>query len=193
MLASGEPVSSRGPVVKESRLIYRFEDIEVDASRGCLKRGGEEQHLRSQSFHLLLYLLNHRQTLVRKEELIENFWQGAAVTDNTVVQCIKEIRRALGDHPRDPRFIKTFHKIGYRFIAPVAEELAQPVIPPAMEGDGTRASGLVADRSLGNLVAGIRRFRWNWIFLALSAGGLTVLGGLWLRDREPRTLMPLRR
>src|SRR5580704_4095387 len=177
MLASGEPVSSREPVVKESRLIYRFEDIEVDASRGCLKRGGEEQHLRSQSFHLLLYLLNHRQTLVRKEELIENFWQGAAVTDNTLVQCIKEIRRALGDHPRDPRFIKTFHKVGYRFIAPVAEERAQPVIPAAMEGVGTRASGLEADGLLGNFAAGIRRFRWNWIFLALSAGGLTVMGG----------------
>ena len=124
----------------ENRPVYRFDEIEVDASRGCLKRDGIEQHLRQQSFHLLLYLLEHRQTLVSKEELIENFWQGAAVTDNTVVQCIKEIRRALGDHPRDPRFIKTFHKIGYRFIAPVTEETAPPQeTHPVVEASGTHS------------------------------------------------------
>jgi tetratricopeptide (TPR) repeat protein/DNA-binding winged helix-turn-helix (wHTH) protein len=117
-------VAGSGQAALDGRPIYRFEDIEVDASRGCLKRQGREEHLRQQSFHLLLYLLEHRETVVGKEELIEQFWQGAAVTDNTIVQCIKEIRKALGDHPREPRFIRTIHRIGYRFIAPVEEERA---------------------------------------------------------------------
>ncbi|MGA2737257.1 MAG: tetratricopeptide repeat protein [Bryobacteraceae bacterium] len=110
------------PAATQPRQIYRCEDVEIDPSLACLKRGGVEQHLRQQSFHLLLYMIERRQRLVGKEELIENFWQGAAVTDNAVVQCIKEIRRALGDDPHEPRFIRTIHKIGYRFIADVVEE-----------------------------------------------------------------------
>jgi len=102
--------------------IYRCEDVEIDASLACLKRGGLEQHLRQQSFHLLLYMIERRHRLIGKEELIENFWQGAAVTDNAVVQCIKEIRKVLSDDPHEPRFIRTIHKIGYRFIATVVEE-----------------------------------------------------------------------
>ena len=107
---------------RNSSQIYRCEDVEIDPSLGCLKRGGLEQHLRQQSFHLLVYMIERRQRLISKEELIENFWQGAAVTDNAVVQCIKEIRKALGDDPHEPRFIRTIHKIGYRFIAEVVEE-----------------------------------------------------------------------
>ena len=114
--------SAGNPAARSSSHIYRCEDVEIDPSLGCLKRGGVEQHLRQQSFHLLLYMIEQRQRLIGKEELIENFWQGAAVTDNAIVQCIKEIRKALGDDPHEPRFIRTIHKIGYRFIAQVVEE-----------------------------------------------------------------------
>ena len=110
------------PEARERCLVYRCENVEIDPSLGCLKRGGLEFHLRQQSFHLLLYMIERRQRLISKEELIENFWQDAAVTDNAVVQCIKEIRKALGDDPHEPRFIRTVHKIGYRFIANVVEE-----------------------------------------------------------------------
>jgi|HubBroStandDraft_1064217.scaffolds.fasta_scaffold00684_13 tetratricopeptide (TPR) repeat protein/DNA-binding winged helix-turn-helix (wHTH) protein len=119
--AHGKAVGGE-PAAQERLRIYRCEDVEIDPSLGCLKRGGVEQHLRQQSFHLLLYMIERRQRLIGKEELIENFWQGAAVTDNAVVQCIKEIRKVLGDDPHEPRFIRTIHKIGYRFIASVVEE-----------------------------------------------------------------------
>ena len=112
------------PAERERVQVYRCEDVEIDPSLGCLKRGGLEQHLRQQSFHLLVYMIERRQRLISKEELIEKFWQGAAVTDNAVVQCIKEIRKVLGDDPHEPRFIRTIHKIGYRFIANVVEEPA---------------------------------------------------------------------
>jgi tetratricopeptide (TPR) repeat protein/DNA-binding winged helix-turn-helix (wHTH) protein len=103
------------------RQVYRFDGVEVDPSQGCLRRGGEELHVRQKSLRALLYLLEQRHRLVSKEELIERVWEGAAVTDDALVQVVTELRRNLGDDPRRPRFIKTVPKAGYRFIAPVEE------------------------------------------------------------------------
>lgn len=129
----------------ESRPVYRCADIEVDGSLGCLKRGGQEQHLRQQPFHVLLYLLERRHRLISKEELIENFWRETAVTDNALVQCIAEIRRALGDDPRQPRFLKTIPKVGYRFIASVVEEDFHPA--PQINGTEPSVAGKAAERA----------------------------------------------
>ena len=143
------------PAPRASGQIYRCEDVEIDPSLGCLKRGGLEQHLRQQSFHLLLYMIERRQRLISKEELIENFWQDAAVTDNAVVQCIKEIRTALGDDPHEPRFIRTIYKIGYRFIANVVEEpIAAEAARPALEIVGADPSFAVNAAAVEPIHAG---------------------------------------
>lgn len=107
-----------------SQPVYRFADVEVDAARGCVRRGGEELHLRQQTFQVLLYLIERRERLVTKEELFEHIWQGAAVTDNALLQCIFDIRRTLGDDSRQPRFVKTVPKSGYRFIGEVEASYA---------------------------------------------------------------------
>jgi tetratricopeptide (TPR) repeat protein/DNA-binding winged helix-turn-helix (wHTH) protein len=101
--------------------IYRLDSIEIDTSRLCLKRDGHEQHLRQKTFQVLIYLLEHRQRLITKEELFRDIWLNTAVTDNTVEQCLAEIRKILGDDPRRPRFIKTIPRAGYRFIGEVDE------------------------------------------------------------------------
>ncbi len=101
--------------------IYRFKGVEVDLSRECLSIDGEERHLRQQAFQVLTYLLERRERLVTKSELFESVWQNTAVTDDGLVQCVKEIRRALGDDTHHPRFIKTVPKSGYRFIGEVEE------------------------------------------------------------------------
>jgi tetratricopeptide (TPR) repeat protein/DNA-binding winged helix-turn-helix (wHTH) protein/TolB-like protein len=106
--------------------VYRFADVEIDAPRGLLKRAGQEIHLRQQTLQVLLYLLERRERLVTKEELFEHIWEGAAVTDNALLQCIFDIRRSLGDDSRRPRFVKTFPKVGYRFIGPVDEFYPDP-------------------------------------------------------------------
>ena len=51
--------------------VYRFNDVEIDTSQGCVRRGGQEIYLRQQTFQVLLYLLKHRERLVTKEELFE--------------------------------------------------------------------------------------------------------------------------
>ena len=56
------------------RQIYRFDEIEVDLSRGCVRRGGDELEVRQKSLQLLLYLLEQRHRLVTKEELIEHIY-----------------------------------------------------------------------------------------------------------------------
>src|SRR5205085_9401882 len=59
--------------------VYRFEDVEIDIPRGVVRRGGQEVHLRQQTFQVLLYLLERRERLVTKEELFENIWRETAV------------------------------------------------------------------------------------------------------------------
>src|SRR6185503_6655574 len=80
-----------------------------------------EQHLRSKTFQVLVYLLEQRERLVAKDELFERVWAGTAVSDNTLEHCLAEIRKILGDDSRRPRFIKTVPRAGYRFIAQVEE------------------------------------------------------------------------
>jgi len=106
---------------------YLFGDFKVDLASGCLIRGTKERPLRHQSFQVLLYFLEHPGILISKEELITAIWSDTAVTDNALAQCIAEIRRELRDNSRNPQYIKTYPKVGYRFIAQV--ESARVSVP----------------------------------------------------------------
>lgn len=108
--------------------IYRFADIEVDTLRGYLRRGDKERHLRQKAFHVLVYLLEQRGRLVTKDELMREVWNDVAVTDDALVQCVKEIRRVTGDDSHHPRFIKTVPKSGYRFIGQIDEQSDAPIV-----------------------------------------------------------------
>lgn len=120
---------------------YRFADIEVKPAQSSLSRGGEEHHLRHKSFQVLLYLIERRERLVTKEELMAEVWEGTFVTDDTLVKCIVELRKALGDDPRNPRFIKTIAKSGYRFIGPVEE--ISPQTPAADRSNRSSAASVI--------------------------------------------------
>src|SRR5882757_5712158 len=92
---------------RQGQRLYRLDGIEIDTSRFCLRRDGEERHLRQQTFQVLVYLLEQRERLVTKNELIDCVWGETAVTDNALEQCLAEIRKVHGDDSRNPRFIKT--------------------------------------------------------------------------------------
>ncbi len=100
---------------------YRFEGVEVDAGRACVIRDGEELPLRPRPFAVLLYLIENPQRVVTKDELIERVWEGTAVSDDALVKCVGDIRKALGDDSRNQRFVKTVSKGGYRFIGAFEE------------------------------------------------------------------------
>jgi len=104
--------------------VVAFGDFTLDAARALLKRGKDEVRLRSQSFDVLLYLVTHRGRVVPKEELLNAIWGSVRVTDDSVVQCIKEIRAAMGDVAQ--QIIKTVPRRGYLFDAPVDEVQGNP-------------------------------------------------------------------
>ncbi len=101
------------------RRIYRFGEAEVDSGRPGLRLAGEDVGLRQKTFQVLLHLLENRDRVVSREELLDSLWKDTVVSEGSIGQCIVEIRRALGDDAKNPRFLKTFSKTGYQFVHPV--------------------------------------------------------------------------
>jgi DNA-binding winged helix-turn-helix (wHTH) protein/TolB-like protein/Tfp pilus assembly protein PilF len=96
-----------------------FEGFTLDLSCGCLRRGRDEIKLRPKSFEVLRYLVENRGRLLSKEELIRAVWGDSSVTDNSLVQCLIEVRRALGD--QNQALIRTVPRRGYIFEPPPAQ------------------------------------------------------------------------
>jgi pimeloyl-ACP methyl ester carboxylesterase/DNA-binding winged helix-turn-helix (wHTH) protein len=97
-----------------------FDIYALDLRRCSLLRGSEEVQLRPKSYDVLRYLTEHAGRLVSKEELIQAIWPGIFVTDDSLVQCIRDIREALSDDAQ--RIIKTVPRRGYLFAAEVSEK-----------------------------------------------------------------------
>ena len=99
--------------------IYSFDEFTLDLTRGCLLRQTDEIKLRPKSFEVLKYLAENSGRLIGKDEIIETVWQGMAVTDDSLVQCLKDIRHALND--KSQKIIKTVPRRGYIFKKEVSE------------------------------------------------------------------------
>jgi pimeloyl-ACP methyl ester carboxylesterase/DNA-binding winged helix-turn-helix (wHTH) protein len=96
-----------------------FEEFELDPSAGRLIGKSGPVALTPKSFALLQYLAARSGRLITKQELLDAIWPGVYVADGALKVCVREIRRALDDDARAPRFVETAHRRGYRFIAPV--------------------------------------------------------------------------
>jgi DNA-binding winged helix-turn-helix (wHTH) protein/tetratricopeptide (TPR) repeat protein len=103
--------------------MIRFGRYTLDATQG-LARAGKEVRLTPKSLAVLWILADRAGRVVTKAELFDSAWPDAAVTDSALATCVQEIRRALGDDPRTPRYIETVHRRGYRFVAPTTQEAA---------------------------------------------------------------------
>ncbi len=189
---------------RSDRLLYRLAGLEIDPLRGCLVREGQERYLRPKTLQVLIYLIQQRQRLVSKEELMEQLWKDTAVTDDALVQCIVELRRALGDDPQHPCFIKTFPKVGYRFIGqveelrcdhPAAVEIEE-VTTVEFEVTDEAACRVQAVSSFPPALPALLPARWPPRKLAFASGlavmllavmGLALSLGqrLWLAERPP--------
>ena len=100
---------------------YAFDDVVVDAENYRVYKAGELRPIGPRAFDLLLDLLRHPGRVLDKDELIDRVWQGVAVTDNALTRAIKDLRRAIGDRARSPKYIETASRRGYRFVADVRE------------------------------------------------------------------------
>lgn len=109
---------------------YRFEGISVDRRRLAVSRGDARLELEPKALDVLLYLIDNRDRLVTKEELLEQIWKDTFVTPNVLTRVVAQIRKALGDDADEPRFIETVQKRGYRFVADVVVD-PEPTVQTA--------------------------------------------------------------
>lgn len=112
-------------------MIFSFAGIEVDTARMELRAGGTPVHLEPQVFDVLCYLVENRDRLVTKQELLEQIWGDTFVSESALTSRIKTARRALGDSGREQKMIRTVHGRGYQFIAEVSERAPGAPLAPA--------------------------------------------------------------
>ena len=121
---------------KPSHEIHSFDDFTLDLTRGCLLHGQEDIKLRPKSFEVLKYLVENNGRLISKDELIRAVWVGASVTDDSLVQCLKDVRHAL--HDQSQQIIKTVHGRGYIFDKEVRDKGAITTVKNAEETTGVQ-------------------------------------------------------
>src|SRR5215471_13506528 len=98
-----------------------FHPFRLDPTNECLWKGAKAINLRPKVFAVLDYLLSRPERLVTKEELLNAVWPETFVGEAVLKVAIRQIREALGDDPKSPRFIETAHRRGYRFIGQIAK------------------------------------------------------------------------
>ena len=110
-----------------SRREIHFPPYRLDLDAGFLRAGERTVSLRPKTWAVLCYLAERPGLLVTKDELLDAVWGDVAVTEATLTKSIGEIRDALQDEVRHPRFVETVHRRGFRFLSPVEE----PGVAPA--------------------------------------------------------------
>ena len=171
-----------------SRRVYAFGDMRVDLGRMAALRGDAPIPLEPKAFDVLVHLIEHRDRLVTKEELLDAVWPGTFVTPNVLTRAVAQIRKGLGDDSQDARYIETVARRGYRFTAPVtvvdpAADTPTPEVPPSPPPDGPPAPAPHGRRPailVGLLVAGLAMAA-GWMFLAKSPPPDSAAGDLHLK------------
>jgi len=137
------PWDSRRAWTMLAAVIYRFGEFELDLARAELRAGGLARPLEPQVFALLTHLVENRDRLVSRDELLEKVWDGRIVSDAAIASRIKSARQALGDDGTAQRFIRTVHGQGFRFVVPVKAVQAES----AIVSDAAAAAGPEAVRA----------------------------------------------
>lgn len=109
---------------------YRFHGFLLDCGERRLIHDGAPVELNGRYLDALALLVREDGRLVSKDRFMDQVWRGVPVTDEALTQCVRTLRRLLGDDASAPRFIETVPKHGYRFIAPV-ETVGDEASPPA--------------------------------------------------------------
>lgn len=169
---------------------FRLLDWRVDPARGLLSRvqGGEPLRLDARSFQLLLCLAARPGVVVSIDELLDEVWTGVVVSPDSVYQAVAGLRRALGDDTREPRYIATVPRQGYRLVAtpvpepdlPPAPAAAEPPAPP-LPSHGSRRGLAAALAGLVVLAAGAALWR-PWQAPEADARSVAVMPFLDLTD-----------
>lgn len=110
---------------------FRFGEFTLDVDQRRLHAGDVEVPLTPKAFELLKLLVEHRPKALSKDDIFNRLWKGTFVTENNLATVIRDLRAALRDDPREPRFIRTAYGFGYAFVAEVTH-VTEPVMPRRM-------------------------------------------------------------
>ena len=150
-------------------MIYRFGRFTLDSDTRQLVANAVELHLSPKAFSLLLMLIEHRQRVMSKEELQDRLWPSTFVGETNLATLAAEVRRALGESAQHSTWVRTIHRVGYRFIGSVTAEA--PVIPSSQGGrmyvttagrqvalsEGTTTIGRASDTAIRIDAGGVSR------------------------------------
>ncbi len=115
-------------------MTVHFDQYVVDTDRLELRRDGASVDIEPQVFSVLVYLIENRDRVVSKDELIEAVWNGRIVSDTTLNTRINAVRRAVGDDGKSQNVVKTIVRRGFRFVADIAVDDAEES-PKAIEAE----------------------------------------------------------
>lgn len=176
-------------------MIYFFEQFQLDIDKVELKSAGAVVPLEPQVFSLLRLLVENRDRMVGKDEIVDRIWNGRIVSDSAVASRVKSLRHALGDNGREQRVVKTIHGLGFRFVAeartaalpavartsdpsPVITPIAETpepssrptiaVLPFAFAGDAGPHT-VIADALPDDLITHLSRLRWLFVISRASS------------------------
>jgi len=157
---------------------FTFERFVLDTRERRLLAEGRPVELNGRYLDALALMVNEPGNLVSKDRFLDEVWKGIPVTDEALTQCIRTLRRTLGDDAGQPRFIETVPKHGYRFIAPVQQ--LDLVRPPLLENDSEQWREFVILGSAGTIGGAIAGAIGGLIygFAGASASGVGAISVL---------------
>lgn len=150
---------------------FRFDDFTLDPAERQLRRDDVLVELNARYLDALALLVREQGRLVSKDRFLDEVWRGVPVTEEALTQCIRTLRKQLGDSVANPRFIETVPKHGYRFVASVAW------------ADGSEGESAQTPSTVPAIARTTTAWSWRQSLL-LAAAGTTgagvagVLGGL---------------
>ena len=171
---------------------FLFADYALDIDRRELTRGSEPVSLGPQVFDLLAYLVQNRERVVSKDDLLEAVWRGRIVSESTLTSHINAVRKAVGDNGEEQRLIRTVSRKGFRFIGKVTEgklpsgeiarqalgdhaaPLALPDKPsvavlPFQNLSGDQSQDYFADGMVEDIITALSRMRWLFVIARNSS------------------------
>lgn len=112
----------------ENQETLQILDWHCKLSTGEISNGHETQTLEPKAIELLFFLAHNHSTVLHKDRIMEAVWNNAVVSDDVLAKTISKLRKALGDDPKDPTYIETLPKRGYRFkVVPTTAETTAPL------------------------------------------------------------------
>jgi len=162
--------------MKDARMQYRFGDYMLDDARRELRQAGVPKAIEPQVFDLLAYIIQNRERVVTKDDLLGSVWGGRIVSESTLTSRINAARRAIGDSGQAQRLIRTAPRKGIRFIADVVEERSSQALPVRQAPRDRPSIAVMPFRNLSDsdqdyfvdgmveeIVTGLARIKWLFV------------------------------